>query len=81
MGRVSTYCATHDQDEPWEEGDYRACAECGHVWHTEADFVADVLIARAHYEADYVRYERAMPPDLAYPPQDEWICPLCTHDL
>jgi hypothetical protein len=78
---VDDYCFSHDRVEPTQDGDYRACGECGHVWRTEADFVTDVLIDRAHFEADYVRYERAMPPDFEYAAQDQWFCPLCTHDL
>lgn len=78
---MSTYCVSCQQDEPNLPGDYTACGECGHVWRTEADFIADVLISRAHFEADYVRYERALPPDIAYPPEKQWFCPLCTHDL
>ena len=64
-------CCIHGVDEPFISGvSYRACGECWHVWQTENDFRADILAALPEGE-----------PPRARPLSEEWVCPLCAHDL
>ena len=65
-----THCSSHHLDEP-DDGAYRRCLECGHVYRTAED-LQRAWMANA-------------PPDLAdlekLPPAEEiFFCPLCLHD-
>ena len=66
-----THCSSHHLDEP-DEGAYRRCLECGHVYRTAED------LQRA--------WMTNAPPDLADwekdPPNAPQIhfCPTCLHD-
>lgn len=47
---------------------YGSCLECGHVWRTREDFLADIAAIESEL-------------GLAPHPDHEYVCPLCTHDL
>lgn len=78
-------CEIHGVDED-DEGAYRVCCECYHVWPTRGDFARDnAETYRQMEEFDdsqgaanpgFVGNRRPIPD-----PNDETICPLCTHDL
>ena len=61
-------CTWHGH-EPAAPNDYKDCFECGHIWRTEADFLADVqdLFER-------LGLNRRPTASLRY-------CPLCSHDF
>jgi hypothetical protein len=61
------HCFAHGVDEPLRPGDYRICFECGHVYRTREDFLAEVAKGCA---------EAGVPSDPEQP-----FCPLCTHDF
>jgi hypothetical protein len=79
--RPHEICEFHKRYEPERDGDYKCCIECGHVWRTEQDFLADVLRARKEHALATLKYEGVeLPPDTT-DPLSERICPLCTHDF
>lgn len=55
-----------DKHEPERRGDYRICGECGHIFRTEADLIA---------EDDKWEMRPGKTGDTIY------MCPLCTHDF
>ena len=61
------WCYLHNRAEPLREGDFRLCGECGHVWRTREDFLADVEAGCR---------EAGVPMD-----PDQPFCPLCTHEF
>jgi len=65
--RAGTLCYSHHRVELSEPGDFRACFECGHIWRTRDEFLADVEVGCR--EAD-------VPMD-----PDQPFCPLCVHDF
>lgn len=60
------HCWIHDVDEP-EEGAFRVCGECFHVFMTAEELI----------QADSKWYEDGRRND----PERIWSCPLCTHDF
>jgi hypothetical protein len=69
-------CYIHGVVEPDLPGDYKVCAECWHVWRTEAEFRVDVAA---------VYSDRTLWDGVVEPVPDDlskvWACPLCTHDF
>lgn len=68
MDQSADLCFVHGVAEPLRPGDFRLCAECGHVWRTIEDYVQDV---------------RELCLDMHWPlptEQDLPFCPLCSHD-
>ena len=61
------WCDWHHRIEPLREGDFRVCFECGHVWRTREEFLADV--------------ERESRAAGVEPDPDQPFCPLCCHDF
>lgn len=71
--------------EPAQDGDYKVCGECGHVWRTEAEFVADVE-RMLNDCAQFVAVQPEGHPGFGAPvvPADLTTiryCPLCAHDF
>lgn len=77
-------CFWHGHEPP-APGDYKVCGECGHVWRTEAEFVADV----DHMFNNSARFVAGLAeghPGFAAPLVPAHLttiryCPLCTHDF
>jgi hypothetical protein len=65
-----TWCHAHHRDEPDLPGDYRSCGECGHVYRTEADLLAEHNDLAA--EIDLTS---------ATSGAEVYTCPLCAHDF
>lgn len=74
-------CMIHYRWEPDQEGDYKACLECRHVWRTEQEFIDDVLADRRQHAEATLRYEGYTPPADLSDPLTQTFCPLCTHDF
>lgn len=64
-------CFVHGCPEPSLPGDFRSCFECGHVWRTRDDYVADLA-------ASVAEMQWPMPANTGS--DDLPFCPLCTHD-
>jgi hypothetical protein len=66
-----THCYWHHVDES-DEGAYRVCFECKHVYRT-AEALREAFMAE-------------VAPDLSAPPlttpaaEEIWFCPMCAHD-
>jgi hypothetical protein len=71
MSEVEDHCFVHGVAEPSLPGDFRACAECWHVWRTEADYLVDVAARAA--EMKWPMPKNTDTDDLPF-------CPLCSHD-
>lgn len=62
---------------------YRSCFECGEVWETREEFQAAnertyaEMNAARDWEGERLFETPLVPPE----PEDETICPECTHDL
>lgn len=75
-GCGGSHCWSHAVDEDGTVA-YRSCGECGHVWRTPADLLADVLALHEAVAAG--NGEPVFPP-----PTDAGLvatCPLCCHDF
>jgi hypothetical protein len=66
-----THCYWHHVDES-DEGAYRVCFECKHVYRTAEDL-------RAAFMAEVAPCYSA-PPSEAPAVEEIWGCPLCAHD-
>jgi hypothetical protein len=84
-GAFQHWCAGCGQPEN-PDGAYRICAECGHVFPTEADLVAQDLDAQraglafarsSGMDGHGVLHD----PEPASSGDDVWICPVCNHDF
>ncbi len=64
-----THCWTHDVDEP-DEGAYRRCLECGHVYQTAEDL-------QRQWTANAPRF---VTPGAVPPVEQIFFCPICAHD-
>ena len=62
------HCYTHHVDEPSEPA-YRFCYECGHVWRTAAELLAE-------HNRQLAVYGRPPETDV----NQVFCCPLCIHD-
>lgn len=67
---VDELCFFHGY-EPSRPGDFRCCIECGHVWRTREEYLADVASLVA--EMSWPMPKNASKDDLPF-------CPLCSHD-
>lgn len=73
----TAWCHIHHRIEDIEKGDYRICGECGHIFRTADELVAEDLRVRLMlkaYDSEGTEYKPVEPALI-------FTCPLCAHDF
>lgn len=75
---AGSYCSTHEQTEELADEPYQLCPECGHVYNTAEELLAD-------YEKlvqELIKLDNEGGPFMPkYKPHEIFFCPGCSHDF
>lgn len=74
--QANDMCWIHRVLEPFEEGDYRYCYECGHVYKTEQELLDEFNkeCKEVCNSCDHKHVDKTSGVDI-------FFCPLCLHDF